>query len=90
MLRPHWRELALCLALVATLQLSGFNVLIYYSVIIFDLAVTDIEPNVATVVSLICLLASYFVVVCYTFRLVSTIAYLSFFEVAEIHGLQPR
>ena len=69
MLRPHWRELALCLALVATLQLSGFNVLIYYSVIIFDMAgIPWVDPNLAAVASLICLLLSFVVVVFFTFR----------------------
>ena len=68
-LKPHWKALALCMILVITLQLSGFNILIYYSVIIFDMAVTSMDPNLATVISLLCLLSSFAVVILFTFRL---------------------
>ena len=66
----HWKPFSICLMLAALLQLSGYNVFIYYSVIIFDTIAPDImHPYDPSILSVCVMLLSYIFVLTVSDRL---------------------
>ena len=66
----HWKPFSICLMLAALLQLSGYNVFIYYSVIIFDTIAPDImHPYDPSILSVCVMLLSYIFVLTVSYRL---------------------
>ena len=70
LLSHHWRPFSLCLTLAALLQLSGYNIFIYYSVIIFDIVSPDVlHPYDPSIIAVFCMLLSYVFVLTVSYRL---------------------
>ena len=66
----HWKPFSICLILAALLQLSGYNVFIYYSVIIFDTIAPDIMyPYDPSILVVGVMLLSYVFVLTVSYRL---------------------
>ena len=66
----HWKPFSICLMLAALLQLSGYNVFIYYSVIIFDTIAPDImHPYDPSILCVCIMLLSYIFVLTLSYRL---------------------
>ena len=66
----HWRPFSICLLLAALLQLSGYNVFIYYSVIIFDIIAPDImHPYDPSILAVCVMFVSYIFVLTVSYRI---------------------
>jgi len=56
-----FKPFAICLAMMFFLQMSGFNVMVFYCVTIFQTAGSTIDPNVSSIIVGVVLLVSCFV-----------------------------
>ena len=66
----HCKPVCICLMLAALLQLSGYNIFIYYSVIIFDVISPDIlHPYDPSIIAVLCMMLSYAFVLTVSYRL---------------------
>ena len=57
-LRTAWKPFSVCLGMMFLLQFSALNVIVYYSVSIFQLSAISIDPNVASIIVGLTLLVS--------------------------------
>ena len=49
-LKDYWKPFIVCLVLMAFFNFSGFTVLIYYSVTIFNMAESSVDPKAAAII----------------------------------------
>ena len=49
-LKTAWKPFSVCLGMMFLLQFSALNVIVYYSVSIFQLSAISIDPNVAFII----------------------------------------
>ena len=57
-LTTAWKPFSVCLGMMFLLQFSALNVIVYYSVSIFQLSAISIDPNVASIIVGLTLLVS--------------------------------
>ena len=57
-LKTAWKPFSVCLGMMFLLQFSALNVIVYYSVSIFQLSAISIDPNVASIIVGLTLLVS--------------------------------